>query len=43
MRYFNRLINSTILVGIATLILMVIIGVVDTIFGRLVGMIFTSR
>lgn len=39
----DEVIGSTILVGIATLALLLVIGTVDGIFGRIVGKIFTGQ
>lgn len=36
----DHVVNSTVVVGIATFFLMVVIGVVDWVFGQLVGLIF---
>lgn len=37
----DHVINSTVLVGVISLIMVVMVGIVDKIFGELVAMIFT--
>lgn len=39
----NHIIGSTILVGVTSVILMIVIGVVDRVFGEIVGTIFSSH
>ena len=39
----NHIVGSTLLVGVTSILLMLVIGVVDKIFGVFVGMIFSGN